>query len=161
NATSDANQLARGIVVQAASSNVEIRNNIVDGVTDEGIVVATNALGGASFDAELLGTTGSCPVRWGATVPTSGQPNGGTCGSLAAFAAANPPNEASGITGSPAFVRTADPVDLHIQPPSRALDMGIALGTFATDIDGDSRPSGAAWDIGADEYVAPGSTTTT
>ncbi|MBN2392719.1 MAG: VCBS repeat-containing protein [Anaerolineae bacterium] len=54
------------------------------------------------------------------------------------------------VDGDPAFV---DPVngDFHIGATSAARDAGIAVGV-ATDIDGDPRPQGAGYDIGADEY---------
>ncbi len=54
--------------------------------------------------------------------------------------------------GDPAFV---DPAagDYHIGPASAALDRGIPT-TVTTDIDGDPRPIGPGYDLGADEYTA-------
>lgn len=44
--------------------------------------------------------------------------------------------------------------DLHIKPGvTNVLDKGCAISAFANDVDGDARPDGAAWDIGADEYA--------
>ena len=53
------------------------------------------------------------------------------------------------VTGDPRFV---DPPggDYHIGPGSAAADAGVAAG-IGTDIDGDGRPVGADYDIGADE----------
>lgn len=44
--------------------------------------------------------------------------------------------------------------DLHVVPGvSEVIDKGIAIPDFGNDIDGDARPQGAGWDIGADEFV--------
>ena len=53
------------------------------------------------------------------------------------------------VWGEPAF---ADPEagDYHIDPGSAAADTGVSAGV-TTDIDGDGRPMGAGYDIGADE----------
>ncbi len=53
------------------------------------------------------------------------------------------------IWGDPAFV-DPDGGDYHIGPKSAAIDAGIDAGVNS-DIDGNSRPIGAAYDIGADE----------
>ncbi|HOW97593.1 MAG TPA: right-handed parallel beta-helix repeat-containing protein [Kiritimatiellia bacterium] len=43
--------------------------------------------------------------------------------------------------------------DLRLKPGvTGVLDKGCAIAAFADDVDGDARPAGAAWDIGADEY---------
>jgi hypothetical protein len=47
-----------------------------------------------------------------------------------------------------------DPTDYHLDSGSDAIDEGETKGgitPLATDFDGDSRPQGSAWDIGADE----------
>jgi parallel beta-helix repeat protein len=53
---------------------------------------------------------------------------------------------------SPAFV---DPLvgNLHLRPGSPAIDSGSAVGAPGTDFDGQTRPFGAGYDIGADEVV--------
>jgi len=53
------------------------------------------------------------------------------------------------IWGDPAFV-APDAGDYHIGPASAAIDAGVDAGV-ATDIDGDTRPIGSGYDIGADE----------
>jgi hypothetical protein len=52
--------------------------------------------------------------------------------------------------GNPAFV-DPDAGDYHIGPDSAAIDAGVDVG-LTTDIDGQPRPIGAGFDIGADEY---------
>lgn len=58
-------------------------------------------------------------------------------------------------TGSPAFAADG----YHLTAVSAAIDRGIMAG-ITTDIDGDSRPSGIAPDLGADEYEGPPATRT-
>ncbi len=64
-------------------------------------------------------------------------------------------------TGGPGSIANHDPItgldplvggDFHLLPGSPAIDAGADAGV-TTDIDGDSRPSGPAPDIGADEYT--------
>ena len=54
------------------------------------------------------------------------------------------------IRGDPAFV-DPDGGDYHLGPGSAAIDAGVDAGV-TTDIDGDPRPLGAGYDIGADEF---------
>ncbi len=56
------------------------------------------------------------------------------------------------VWGDPAFVNP-DAGDYHILPTSAAVDAGVHAGV-TTDIDGDARPYGNGYDIGADECVA-------
>jgi uncharacterized repeat protein (TIGR01451 family) len=53
-------------------------------------------------------------------------------------------------TGNPDFVDPAGG-DYHIGPDSAAIDRGVDAG-LVTDADGDPRPIGSGYDIGADEY---------
>jgi hypothetical protein len=53
------------------------------------------------------------------------------------------------LHGDPLFVAPGIG-DYHISPDSPAVDSGVNVGV-ADDIDGDSRPTGALPDIGADE----------
>ena len=51
--------------------------------------------------------------------------------------------------------------DFHIPSTSPAKDVGTATGAPADDIDGDARPQGSGIDMGADEFLITGATTTT
>jgi hypothetical protein len=54
---------------------------------------------------------------------------------------------------TPAFFVNAPGGDLHlVSSASQAIDKGVALQAVANDRDGEPRPSGAAPDLGADEY---------
>ncbi len=64
------------------------------------------------------------------------------------------------ITGTPAHNYWGDPAfvapgtgDYHIGAESAALDAGVDTGV-TTDVDGDPRPIGASYDVGADEFPA-------
>jgi len=57
------------------------------------------------------------------------------------------------VWGAPAFLDPAGG-NYHIGPTSAARDAGVAAGIH-TDIDGDPRPFGAGYDIGADEALTP------
>ena len=62
------------------------------------------------------------------------------------------------ITSNPDYVNPNN-LDLTLQSNSPAIDAGVALSVpYNVAIDGVSRPQGAAWDIGAYEYMS-GSTT--
>ena len=60
----------------------------------------------------------------------------------------NIPTQTHGFTSNPLFVSTTD---LHLQSGSPMRDVGLTIGSFSNDIDGETRPQGSAWDIGADE----------
>ena len=53
------------------------------------------------------------------------------------------------VLGDPSFVNPAGG-DYHIRPGSAAINVGVDAGV-AVDIDGDTRPLGSGYDIGADE----------
>ena len=55
------------------------------------------------------------------------------------------------VTGYPAFVNPAAR-DYHLAAGSAAIDQGVNAGV-TTDIDGNPRPVGSGYDIGAYEYV--------
>lgn len=60
-----------------------------------------------------------------------------------------PPPGTGNITGDPQFVANDD---LHIQLDSPARDRADPASTLKLDWDGDARPHGAGYDIGADEH---------
>jgi len=57
------------------------------------------------------------------------------------------------VEGNPLFVNAAN-ADFHLTGNSPAIDAGSSAGAPAKDFDGNSRPRGAGYDIGAFEYGA-------
>ena len=116
-----------GIYVTSTSSLVS-RNTILAGQTVGVIVVGGSA---SSLDATL----------WGSGVWANGTDWTGS-GTV---------NTANNLWGNPAFV-DPDNGDYHIAPGSDAIDACEDAGVYV-DIDGEARPYGARFDIGADEWV--------
>ena len=57
------------------------------------------------------------------------------------------------VVGDPLFSNAAG-ANLHLQKDSPAIDKGSSIDAPVNDYDGHSRPYGAGFDIGADEYIA-------
>jgi len=66
------------------------------------------------------------------------------------------PHELNGV--NPQFVNPAVN-DYHLQPTSPVINAGITLSNVTNDYDGNSRPQGAGYDIGAYEYASGGTPT--
>ena len=66
--------------------------------------------------------------------------------------------ESNNLTGARAdFFADAKKGDLHlVATASAAIDRGVAMVASVADVDGQLRPSGSAYDIGADEYTPGG-----
>lgn len=70
--------------------------------------------------------------------------------SLAAWQAATT-QDASSLAFDPLFISAGD---LHLQGTSPMINVGTTIAAVTTDFDGQSRPIGVAYDIGADEFIA-------
>jgi parallel beta-helix repeat protein len=56
------------------------------------------------------------------------------------------------VTQNPLFTAGWPDTDLHLQPVSPAINNGLSIDSLITDIEGNPRPSGGSFDIGAYEY---------
>jgi len=144
------NAAGSGIVVApnvtGGVTNLDIRNNIIKDLDDTDIDIANVPISGVIDNNLYQDTTGQrhCAVNWK-----------GTCYStVTAFHAAQSAFETNAVSeADPHFVNVSlTPPDLHIQSTSAARDHGATIPQFATDFDGQPRPQGPTWDIGADEY---------
>ena len=63
------------------------------------------------------------------------------------------------VEGDPMFVNSAG-ADFHLQENSPAIDTGSPTDAPSDDFEGQARPSGAGYDIGADEWLSSGPTPT-
>ncbi len=92
------------------------------------------------------------------TVGGAGSPSWGVSDFNISTDASAPPSASrwTGVAASGEFVSiTAGSEDLHLKAGAVAFDQGLDLSpAFTTDIDRESRPQGAQWDIGADELVS-------
>jgi hypothetical protein len=70
---------------------------------------------------------------------------------------ASPPPEsgAHDLVGLDPLFEDGSGGDYHLQPGSPAVDAAQAWGSVRGDFDGNERPQGHAWDIGAFEYLPP------
>lgn len=73
---------------------------------------------------------------------------------LSSDASAPGTNRLTNKTAANQFVDSGWPPDLHLKSTADAKDAGTTISEITDDIDGDSRPQGSAYDIGADEYVS-------
>jgi parallel beta-helix repeat protein len=108
-------------------TTLDLKNTIITG--HDGAGVYATSLGTAALDAILWYGNGAHTTGQGIIV--TGTVN---------------------ISGDPGFI-APDQGDYHIGPDSAAVDAGIDAGVFA-DIDGDPRPAGCGFDIGADELLS-------
>ncbi|MBK8811285.1 MAG: InlB B-repeat-containing protein [Acidobacteria bacterium] len=153
-------------VVSTASTGMDIRNNIF----------ANNITGGTTSIANVSaylpsGGTSAMNLTWnnnsyyfGTDVARAGAGQAGTTAgtnfyttlsALAAYTstlspAATNDNASLSSTGAVPFTSAND---LHVSTGAAEIDTGATIASVTNDFDGQSRPFGAAYDIGADEIT--------
>ncbi|MBC7225945.1 MAG: right-handed parallel beta-helix repeat-containing protein [Thermoflexales bacterium] len=130
--------LVHNTIVQNDSSGVELRQNSSLTLTNN-IIVSHTACGITAWPDAGNSAVADYTLFFG-----NGYDTGGGA----------PITSTHAITGrNPLFL---DPAagNYHLRAGSPAVNAGIAIPWLTADIDGDPRPIGAGYDIGADEYIA-------
>lgn len=125
----------KGWGIRVLGNNAKVLNNSVQGAEYQGVYFYDDRTGNEAKNNIIY--------QSGTTSPYTG----------ALFI--NSPNaQSSNLLGiNPLFVN-ASAHDLHLQANSPATDTGVTLALVPTDLDGVVRPLGAAYDIGAYEFIS-------
>jgi len=79
--------------------------------------------------------------------------SGMTCANNLYFGSGAAPSScANGAVSADPKITSLSTFDFHLQSGSPAIDKGVAIASLILDLDGTSRPQGAAYDIGAYEF---------
>jgi hypothetical protein len=129
-------------------TNLVIKNNIFElsGSGEEVILKSgTTFADNDAFDYNTYMVASGDIVDWAGTKYT-----------LVELQALSPARETNGQYGSPLFVNEAND-NVHLADGDTvAIDNAATLSEFSTDRDGENRPQGASWDMGAYEWVDSG-----
>ncbi|MEO8590143.1 MAG: hypothetical protein ABI432_12290, partial [Flavobacteriales bacterium] len=152
-------------IASTASTGMDIRNNIfannITGGTTSCANVSIALPSGGTSAMNLTDNKNSyyygTDARAGAGEQgtTSGAPNLATLATLAAYtstlhAAATNDNASTASTGAVPYASSSD---LHITTSAPEWNTGATIASVTNDIDGETRPQNAAYDIGADEVL--------
>ena len=161
------------VAVATGADDVEVRNLVAYDFGGDGVFME-GSYGKVANSTFYLGRTGgaSSSVRTGGTGSTSGYNvlavgpgttfREATAGSVTLHHCISTDTSAcdldvsgfcrTNVSPASEFAFAAAPGDLHLRPGAVARDFGFALsGIVDDDIDGQPRPLGLAWDVGADE----------
>ena len=149
-----------GVAMTGTDPVVELKDNIFYNTQTSGggVNARTYAIGTASTTFANLSSDFNDFFTSGANAAgfRTGGLNPGGAGvdlpNLLAWRAATL-NDLNSISSDPLFVNSTN--DLHIQAASPVKDVGTPIASVTIDFDGQTRPQGAAVDIGADEFLAP------
>lgn len=143
-----------GVTVQLASSitrDITLTNNVIINENPSGVCVSASHVGrfaGANYNC-LYATAGEVFLDDTAGTPTPQNFTQWQSGS----------RDANGLNVDPQLESTtASSMDLHLKTSSPVIGVGDPATTAMLDIDGEARPNGPGFDIGADEFHAAGPT---
>ncbi|MFZ1617182.1 MAG: BNR-repeat neuraminidase N-terminal domain-containing protein [Flavobacteriales bacterium] len=140
------------LAIGGSNPTVDVRNNILYNTQTSSSTAKSYAIGLAypspytnlTSDQNDLFTSGA-QAAFG---QTGGLGTTGTDRTTIALWRTETGKDAASISNDPLFVSTTD---LHITSTSPCYNTGTAVGGTTVDFDGDTRPQGPAYDIGADE----------
>lgn len=125
------------------TNGVTLKNNIFSGIRDAQFTLNTNGVWSSPPPGNWVSNNNTFSTAdkfaWGGTR------------TLAAWRTLTG-NDANSTLCSPSYEIDGRGVFRLLHTDVCATDRGAALAGFAADIDGDLRPNGTAWDIGADEF---------
>ncbi len=156
--------------LRCTSGTVTMRNCLVYDGSDNGIRAAGGTI--TAQNCTVYGMTAGGVVRGSGTLNATNTISMGNGGSSFTSLSSQSYNMSSDATATGAgsltnkvaanqFVNiSSGSYDFHLKSGSDAINVGSDLsGSFNADLEGETRPAGSAWDIGADERAA-GSTET-
>jgi parallel beta-helix repeat protein len=142
-AGNQASQYGSGVAISAGSAGTLAHNTIADNQLGDGTGVYVNATGNVALLSNIIAGH------------TTGIADNGTGSVLADYTLfeANTTDHGAGVVSTNEVAGPAALLaDYHIATGSGAIDHAPDLPWLTWDVDGDTRPLGPAWDVGADEY---------
>ncbi len=125
-----------GLILDSGAKNIEVYNNII--INNKWDIDSSSGTGPFLIENNIL----SKPIT---------NPNGITASTNLFMSGTPNDGSSSSFVGNPQFVNPAAG-DYHMQSSSDAIDKGTTIQSVTSDIDGNARPYGPAYDIGAYEY---------
>ncbi|MBS1792678.1 MAG: hypothetical protein JSS81_02420 [Acidobacteria bacterium] len=159
-------------VLSTSSTGMDVRNNILaNNITGGTTSVANVALYLPSGGTSAMNLTlNNNSYYYGTDTARAGAGQAGTTAgtnfytTLAALKAYSSTLSAAGTNDNASLASTgavpfASATDLHIAAGAPEIDTGATIASVTNDFDGETRPQGAAYEIGADEITPPSSGT--
>jgi len=142
-AGNQASQYGSGVAIAAGSTGLLAHNTIADNLLGDGVGVYVNVTGIVDLLSNIIAGHDTGVLKGGGTDVEAGY----------TLFENNTTNYSAGVISThPVAPPAMLLADYRIGSGSNALDHAPDLSWLAWDIDGDARPMGPAWDVGADEF---------